>query len=79
MDNQKSSNKTWYIIGIVIIIALAFWYFSTKSPSTTAPAATGQTTNDSVSAISSDLNQIPDDTAALNQAASSSAAAVNGF
>lgn len=79
MDNKKSSNKTWYIIGIIIIIALAFWYFSTKSSSTPAPTATGQAGSDSVSAISSDLNQIPDDTAALDQAASSSAAAVNSF
>ncbi len=84
MDYQKSSKKTWYIIGIVIIVALAFWYFSTKSSSTTTgPTTAGQTqtsvANNSVSAISSDLNQIPDDTAALSQAASTSAAAVSSF
>ncbi|MFA5745094.1 MAG: hypothetical protein WC887_02675 [Candidatus Paceibacterota bacterium] len=74
-------NKTWYIAGILVIIILAlFWYFSTKQAlapnveSTVAgqeslpPISNGNTTTD----ISNDLNQIPDTTAALDQAAASS-------
>lgn len=82
MDYKNSSNKTWYIIGIVVVIALAFWYFLANSSSSTitGPSTAEQTqTPPTTASISSDLNQIPDDTATLNQAASASAATVNGF
>jgi len=79
---QDSSNGTRYaVIGIVIIIALALWYFyakrapvdgiqtqSAEQAQLPAPSS-GNTTAD----ISSDLNQIPDTSAALNADASASA------
>jgi hypothetical protein len=85
MDSQNSSNKTWYIIGVVVVVALALWYFSSSgvSPSAnTGPTAVEQTQTSpdtTTAAISSDLNQIPDDTAALDQAAVAAAAAVQAF
>lgn len=67
----------WYIIGAVVIIALAFWYFS-ASPAQ-APTASTQTQSDTVAAISADLNQTSDGSAELNQAAAASAQTVAGF
>jgi hypothetical protein len=68
----------WYIIGIVVIIALAFWYFS-ASP-VQAPTTSTQTQSDNtVAAISADLNQTSDGSAELNQAAAASAQVVQGF
>ena len=82
-------NKILYIIGILIImVTVAFLYFSAKqaqAPTTTEstaveqtqipPLASGNTTAD----ISADLNQVPDTSAALDQAATASAQAVQGF
>lgn len=76
--DQGSSIKMWYIIGIVVIIALAFWYFS-ASP-VQAPTANTQTTSDNTStAISAEFNQISDGSTELNQAEAASAQAVQGF
>ncbi|OGG93148.1 hypothetical protein A2609_02605 [Candidatus Kaiserbacteria bacterium RIFOXYD1_FULL_47_14] len=82
-------NKILYIVGIlIIIVAASYWYFSAKpaqAPTTTEstaveqtqipPLASGNTTAD----ISADLNQVPDTSAALDQAATASAQAVQGF
>ena len=68
----------WYIIGAVVVIAaLAFWYFSTtRAPSTTGTETSGDTTT---AAISAELNQISDDSGTLEQDSSASAAAVGSF
>lgn len=86
--NQASSNKMWYIIGaiVVVIAALAIWYFSMQSPSTgtqasavqqnQAPAlSSGNTTAD----IQADLSQTPNDSAALNQDAAASNQDIKNF
>lgn len=86
--NQGSVHKMWYVVGaIIVIVALAYWYARSGQPQGTgaqstaagemqiAPLSSGNTT----AAISADLNQTPDDSAALNQAASASAQAVSGF
>src|SRR3989338_6067189 len=90
--DQDSSTRAWYIIGIIIVLAaLAFLYYYAKQSQTgtppaevqqpavagdtLAPLSSGNTTAD----ISADFNQIPDDTAALDQAAAASAADVSGF
>jgi hypothetical protein len=82
------SPLVWYVVGAVVVIAVAVWYF--YAPTTTAPVDTtestaveqGQsvTTGDSATAdLSADLDAISDDSAALNQAAAASAADVSGF
>jgi len=77
-------NKTRYIIGAVVVIALAFWYLyplnssvDTVPPETVTqtPASAGNTTAE----ISAEFEQIADDTAELNQAAASSAQDVQGL
>lgn len=69
---QGSSNKLWYIIGAVVIVALAAWYFAGRQA---APAPTEST----AAAISSEFDQIPDDSAALDQDQAASAQGVQGF
>ena len=72
--DQNSPTTVWYIIGAVVIIAaLGFWYYSTQmSPSDT------EILNDSATAdISAELDQIPDDSGALEQDAA--AAAIQAF
>ena len=78
MDKTNSSANVWYIIGAVVVIAaLAFWYFSTtRAPSTTGTETSGDTT---AAAISAELNQISDDSGTLEQDASASAAAVGSL
>mgnify|MGYP001611542236 CR=1 FL=1 len=66
----------WYIVGAIIIIALAFWYFSAKSPVEVTPQTPNENT---AAAISAEFNQIPDISAELDQAASTSAQAVQAF
>ncbi len=69
----------WYVIGAVVIVALAFWYFS-ASPAKAPTASTTQIPSDNTTAaISTALNQTSDGTAELNAAAASSAQAVQGF
>lgn len=72
--DQGSSNNMWYIVGAVIIVALALWYFMGR------PATRTETTNDtSTAALTDEFNQIPDDSAALDQDAAASAEAVQGL
>ena len=89
MNHDSSSTAwMWYVIGGVVVIgAVALGYFyssqistmSTQSPvaeqAQTVPVATGNTPEE----ISADFNMIPDDSAALDQAAAASAQAVQGF
>ncbi len=79
MDYQttESSNTMWYIIGAVIIIAIGLWYFYAPQSMTTSTESTANDTT--TAAISADLEQIPDDSAAFNQAAAASAQDVSGF
>lgn len=66
----------WYIVGAIIIIALAFWYFSEKPPVEVVPTIPNENT---ATAISAEFAQIPDISAELDQEASNSAQAVQGF
>lgn len=78
--------KTWYIIGIIIIAAIALWLVYGK-PSTvnapssstaqadSAPLSSGNTTAN----ILSDINRTPDNTAALGTNATAATQAVQGL
>lgn len=69
----------WYIVGAVVVIAaLAFWYFS-ASPVQTPTTSTQTSGDNTAAAISNDFNQISDNTAALDADAAASAQAVSGF
>lgn len=77
--NQGSSSTMWYIIGAIVIIALAFWYFS-ASPAQSPTATTQQSQNtNTAAAISAEFNQTSDGSAALAQDQAASAQAVSGF
>jgi uncharacterized protein HemX len=84
---DQGSSLRWYLIGTVIILALGLWYFYGKQESVidTQSSAIEQTqlpalsTGDTTADISADLNQTPDDSAALDQDAAASAQAVQGF
>ncbi|MDO8742594.1 MAG: hypothetical protein Q7J45_03635 [bacterium] len=85
---QHSSHKTWYVVGavVLIVIAGALWYLygSQAMPSGTQNTAVEQTPGmlspgNTTADILSDLSQTIDDSAGLDQAAASSAAAVQGF
>ena len=73
MDQTNPSNRTWYIVGAVVVIAvLALWYYSTQSPGIETPS-------DTTADLSDELEQIPEDSAALDADAAASAAALQGF
>lgn len=84
---HDSSMKMWWIVGAVVVLALAGWYFyggkvPTESVGTSAaeqvtiPApSSGDTTAD----ISADLAQTPDTSAALDADAAASAQAVSSL
>lgn len=77
-QTTQSSGTIWYVIGAIIIIALAFWYFSASPVS--APTANTQTPSDTTTAaIANDFSQIPDSSAALDADAAAAAQAVQGF
>lgn len=88
MDHH-SSHKVWYVVGavVLIVIAGALWYLygNQAMPAPSQNTAATEQTNDGLSAgnstadILSDLNQTVNDSAGLDQAAASSAAAVQGF
>ncbi len=77
--------KTWYIIAAVVIVALlGYWYFgstSSQSPTSAVEQAQlpGLTAGNTTADISTDLNQTPDPSAALNADAAASAQAVSGL
>lgn len=84
---QDSSSKMPYIIGVVVVVVLAFWYFySVQSPAlNTESTATEQTQlttlpdGNTTADISADINQLPDSSAELDQDAAASAEAVGSF
>lgn len=85
---QDSSNTVWYVVGVAVIViaAVVLWYFygMPKPVVDTTSTAIEQTqvvppANNTVGDISSDLNQIPDTSAALNQDAAAAAQAVQGL
>ena len=78
--------KTWYIIGILVLIALALWFvFGTQKavvPQTSAlqeKQEASLTAGDTTADISADLNQTADTSAALDADAAASAQAVQGL
>lgn len=91
MDNQynaqQGSSAVWWVAGILVLVALAAWYFygkQTPAPSTgTSTAEQTQlpapTASNTTADISTDLSQLADDAAALNADAAASAADVSGF
>lgn len=76
--NHDFPTVLWYIVGIIVVIAVAAWYFygkqtpatntqptvveQTQSQTQTSGQASGNTTVD----ISTELNQIPDTASALD-------------
>ncbi len=89
--NQPSSRMWWYVGGVVVVVLAAlaiWWYFSSvQSPAATgtqtsaaeqsqaAPLSSGNTTAD----IQSDLNNTPNDSAALNQDQNSVNTSIQGL
>ena len=82
----QGSHKVWYVVGIIVIIALWYFYGMKKAPVTeptssvveqvqVTPPTAGNTTTD----ISTDLDQIVDTSAVLDQDAAASAQAVQGL
>ena len=83
---QGPSMKMWWIVGVVVVLAFAGWYFYGGKVSTgTEPSPTEQATipalsgGDTTADISADLNATPDTSAALDADAAASAQAVSGF
>lgn len=86
---EGSSNKVLYVVVIIVVIAIfAIWYFAGKQApvvetqqqsaveqSQLQPLSSGNTTAD----ISSDLNQIPNTSPALDADAAASSQSVQGF
>lgn len=85
-EDKGSSGTVWYIVGIIVIIALALWYYyGTRTPSMGTEPSTAQMevspdagANTTVN-ISSDLEQIPDISADLDQDVAAAAQAVQGL
>ena len=85
-EDQGSSGKAWYIVGIIVIIALALWYYygkqmpfaGTESPMGQMEVSSDADANTTMD-ISSDLDQIPDISADLDQDAAAAAQAVQGL
>ncbi|MEK7101749.1 MAG: hypothetical protein AAB882_01195 [Patescibacteria group bacterium] len=81
--------KTWYIIGVIVIIALGLWYFyggePTPTTSDTQASAIEQTqtseltAGDTTADITADLAGTPDTSAALDADAAAAAQAVQGL
>jgi len=85
-STNQGSYKVWYIIGIIVILALWYFYGMKKVPVTgpsssvveqvqALPPTAGNTTAD----ISTDLNQISDTSAVLDQDAAATAQAVKSL
>lgn len=78
--------KMWWVVGGVVVLALAGWYFyGGKTPTGGEPSAAEQATipalsgGDTTADISADLAQTPDASAALDADAAASAQAVQGL
>ncbi len=85
--NQSSSTVIWYVVGIAVIVALAFWYFYGKQAPTTDTQSTtvgqtqepAQSNGNTTTNISAELNQVSNTSSALDADAAASATSVNGF
>jgi hypothetical protein len=90
--NNRSSNKTWYVVILVVLIAIfALWYFSGDKAiapvieTPTESSATDQTQMPALSGgnttadISTDLSQIPENSTDLNADADASVKDIQGF
>lgn len=87
---EGSSSKVWYVVvGLVVLAALAAWYFydqGQRAP-VSAPEASAVeeaqlpalSSGDTAADISADLSQIPDTSAALDADAAAAAAAISGL
>ena len=85
--NQSSSIAIWYVIGAVVIIAFAFWYFYGKQTSTTDTQSTvveqtqtpAQSSGNTTADISADLNQVTDASVGLDADASATGGDINSL
>lgn len=78
--DQGSSAKMWWIIGGLVVLAVAGWYF--YGGKTTAPSAQAPTVSQSANttaAIANELNAVPDVSAGLTADQAASAQTVSGF
>ncbi|MFZ3044228.1 MAG: hypothetical protein WA058_03955 [Minisyncoccia bacterium] len=75
--------RNWYIIGAIVVIALAVWYFYGRQVPSVGPSALEEasalSSDNTMAAISAELSATPDDTAALSQDAAASEQSVSGF
>lgn len=82
---QNSSKGMWYLIGALIIVALALWYFyggqtpSAKAPTTEEAPLPDLSTGDTTADIASDLNETPDISADLEAAAAAAAREIDSL
>lgn len=68
--DQNSSSKIWYIVGAIVIIAFAAWYFyEPRMPIDNAESTAALSGGDTTVDISADLDQITNDSSALDQEA----------
>jgi len=74
---DQGSAKMWWIIGIIVVVAVAGWYFyGNKTPSSgVQTSAIPNTTTD----IANDLVATPDVSAGLTADEATSAQTVSGF
>ncbi len=85
--DQGSLNNRWYIIGVVVVVVAALWYFYGRQAPTagTETSAVEQTQiptltgGDTTADISADFSQIPDTSAALDADASAAANDISGL
>lgn len=81
-DQDSSSGKAWYIVAIIVIVALGVWYYYGKQASsvgTESPATAQMPAANTTEDISADLSQIPDVSADLDTDAAAAAQAVQGL
>jgi hypothetical protein len=81
---QDSSSTAWYVVGgvAVAVIALALWYFyymPISSADTQSTAVEQTQILPTTADIANELNQIPDNSAALSGDADASVRDVQGF
>jgi hypothetical protein len=75
---QSSSMKIWVVALVVAVLAAAaIWYYSTRAAMPVSSQNTAEDTN--ATSISAEFEQLPDDSAALNQDAAASAQTVGSF
>lgn len=76
-----SRRSVWYLVGTLVVIGLALWYFfgmSSSAPSSNPSVGQTNPSANSVAGIQADLNQT-DSSASLSSDMASSAAAIQGL